>query len=149
MTPEPRRRVRRLALRAPTEALARRTAIALEDALHTASLPDGDGSRVVIIRRLALGRIRPDLSPAQLALAIEQRVWEAGAAAVYALDAKAARASVVYFRDEAEPLVLLARRLARSSADASRYTFTGASGNTTVPKSRPSITTRPPAPSSR
>jgi hypothetical protein len=113
MTPEPRRRVRRLALRAPTEALARRTAIALEDALHTASLPDGDGSRVVIIRRLALGRIRPDLSPVQLALAIEQRVWEAGSAAVYALDAEAARASVVYFRDEAEPLVLLARRLAR------------------------------------
>ena len=37
----------------------------------------------------------------------------------------------------------LARRRARSSADASRYTFTSASGNTTVPMSRPSMTTPP------
>ena len=40
----------------------------------------------------------------------------------------------------------LARRRARSSGDASRYSFTSASGNTTVPMSRPSITIPPPAP---
>ena len=38
---------------------------------------------------------------------------------------------------------------ARSSAEASRYTFTSAAGNTTVPMSRPSITTPPSAPSAR
>ena len=36
-----------------------------------------------------------------------------------------------------------ARRRARSSGEASRYIFTSASGNTTVPMSRPSMTTPP------
>jgi hypothetical protein len=112
----PGRRVRRLALRAPSEALARRTSIALEDALHTASLPGGDGSRVIVIRRLALGRIRADMSPAQLALAIERRVWELESTAVHARDGRASDASVVFFRDAAEPYVLLARRLGRRQA---------------------------------
>ena len=42
-----------------------------------------------------------------------------------------------------------ARRRARSSGEASRNILTSASGNTTVPMSRPSITTPPSRPSSR
>ena len=41
------------------------------------------------------------------------------------------------------------RRFARSSRSATRYTFTSASGATTVPMSRPSITTSPSRPSCR
>gem|GEM_PF-4951766 len=39
----PVRRVRKLALRAPREELVRRGVLLLEDALHTASLPDPGG----------------------------------------------------------------------------------------------------------
>jgi hypothetical protein len=47
------RSVRRLSIRAPDAALARRGAFLIEDALRTASLP-GDGGELVLLRRLRL-----------------------------------------------------------------------------------------------
>jgi hypothetical protein len=110
------RRVRRLTVRAPNDTVARQTAVRLEDALGTASLPGGDDARVVVIRTLRLGRIPSDASSAQLALAVEQRLWQLGASAVHALQTGAADAGIVYFRDAAEAHALLASRLAAGVA---------------------------------
>lgn len=69
------RLVRHLKLRAPDAAQARRAALLLEDALRCASLP-ATGERLLVVRRLALGRLpSPSLLSSQsLALAIERRV---------------------------------------------------------------------------
>jgi hypothetical protein len=103
------RRAHSLRLRAPSEALVRRGALLVEDALRTASLPEG--RRLALIRRLDLGTIRPARSPATLALEIEARVAALGSAIVYADEPGAAAAPGVFFADEAEPYALLAARL--------------------------------------
>jgi hypothetical protein len=110
------RRVHRLHLRSSHETLNRRGAILLEDALRTASLPDGGGSRLLLVRLLSLGRFRASIAPASLALLIEQRVRECCARAVSAQDPSAPMASAVYFRDEVEPYVSLAVRLAKQGS---------------------------------
>ena len=63
--------VRHLSLRAGSEAEARRAVLKLEDALRCASLSDA-GTRVLLIRRLDLGRFAPDASPQTLSRRIEQ-----------------------------------------------------------------------------
>ena len=78
------RRVRRVNLRAPTEALLRRGAIQLEDALRTAAFASGSPARVVIVRRLDVGAIDPDKSPAALAIRIEERLRELSTRLVHA-----------------------------------------------------------------
>ena len=45
------RRVRKLRLESTDEDANRRGAILIEDALRTASLPDGDGSRLLVVRK--------------------------------------------------------------------------------------------------
>jgi hypothetical protein len=113
------RRVRRVHLTAASDALVRRGAILLEDALRTASLPAASGSRLLVIRSLPVGVIHADASPASLSLVIERRVAELSRGAVYAEDPSADRADAVYFRDDVEAPVLLAIRLARGArADA-------------------------------
>ncbi|WP_123784167.1 hypothetical protein [Corallococcus macrosporus] len=107
------RRVRQVKLAAPSRALVQRGAVLLEDALRTASLPDAPGGRVLVIRELALGTIHADRSPAALSLVVEQRVRELARLAVHATSPSAATAQAVYFRDELEPFVALATRLAR------------------------------------
>ncbi|HEU4325847.1 MAG TPA: hypothetical protein VFS21_22095 [Roseiflexaceae bacterium] len=102
------RRVHSLRLRAPDEALLRRGALLVEDALRTASLPES--RRLVLLRRLDVGPIRPALSPAALALQIEARVAALGPALVYADGPGADRAPGVFFADAAEPYALLALR---------------------------------------
>ena len=52
------RSVRRLSIRAPDDALARRAGFLIEDALRTASLP-GDGAGLLLVRRLRLRTSRP------------------------------------------------------------------------------------------
>ena len=54
---QPSRHVSRLRLRASSADHARHAAILFEDALRTASLPDAERSRLVLIRRLNLGRL--------------------------------------------------------------------------------------------
>lgn len=107
------RRVRQVKLAAASTALVRRGAVLLEDALRTASLPDAPGGRVLVIRRLSLGTIHADRSPATLSLVVEQRMRELARLAVHARSQSAATAQAVYFRDELEPFVLLATRLAQ------------------------------------
>jgi hypothetical protein len=106
------RRVRRVRLAAPRDDLVRRGAVLLEDALRTASVPAGDGGRLVLVRSLDVGRIRPGASPAALSLIIEARLREAGALAVHALGADDG-APAVFFRDAGEAAALLCVRLAR------------------------------------
>lgn len=111
----PARRVRTLRLAAADEGLARRGAYLIEDALRTASLPGGDGGQLLLVRRLALGRILPGQSPASVALAIEQGVWRLGGRPVHGADPAAATSPAVYFRDRLEAAILLALRLAGGS----------------------------------
>ena len=68
----PARRVRRMHVRAHADDDARHAATLLADALRTASLPAPDEGRLVVIRRLALGRISVRVSPSSLALHIER-----------------------------------------------------------------------------
>ncbi|WP_284667591.1 hypothetical protein [Myxococcus sp. SDU36] len=105
--------MRQVKLAAASHALVQRGAVLLEDALRTASLPDAPGGQVLLIRRLPLGTIHADRSPATLSLVVEQRVREVALLAVHAESRSAAAAQAVYFRDELEPFVLLATRLAR------------------------------------
>lgn len=107
------RRVGKLRLAASSAAAAQRGRIVLEDALRTASLPQAEGGRVLVVRSLALGKFRAGQSSAGVALAIERRLKQLGAQAVYALDPHAARAPAVYFRDDAECSLALAARLTR------------------------------------
>jgi hypothetical protein len=107
------RRVRKLRLRSAEEALNRRGAILIEDALRTASLPDGDGSRLLVVRRLPLGRIRASEPPSAIGLRIEARCRELAALAVPAESPEAAAAPAVLFDDDLEPYTALALRLAR------------------------------------
>jgi hypothetical protein len=51
------RTVRRLSIRAPADALARRAGFLIEDALRTASLP-GDGAELLLLRRAAAAAVR-------------------------------------------------------------------------------------------
>lgn len=110
------RRVRRVRLAAPRPELVRRGAVLLEDALHTASIPAGSGGRLVLVRRLDVGRIHPHAPPSTLALAIEARLREVELAAVHGDDPAAPAASAVWFRDAAEAYALLAVRLASGRA---------------------------------
>lgn len=68
---------------------------------------------MLVIRQLSLGTIHADRSPAALSLVVEQRVREVARLAVHARSQSAATAQAVYFRDELEPFVLLATRLAQ------------------------------------
>lgn len=114
-------RVHTLRLRAPDEALVRRGAILVEDALRTASVPDGGGRRVLVVRHLALGRVHPDRSPAHIALTIEQRLWQLGVDAVYAGDPGAATAPAVFFHDAIDAHAALARCVARGDRPSAWY----------------------------
>lgn len=100
-------------LEAPSEALIRRGAILLEDALRTASVPEADGGRLLIVRSLFLEKIRGSQSPAAIAILIEERLRHLTLTAVYAEDPAAGNHPVVYFHDEVEPYIRLAVRLAR------------------------------------
>jgi hypothetical protein len=64
------RTVRRLSIRAPADALARRAGFLIEDALRTASLP-GDGAELLLLRRVRLPPFTAAASPQQVALRLE------------------------------------------------------------------------------
>jgi hypothetical protein len=104
--------VRRVRLAAPRPELVRRGALLLEDALHTASLPGADGGRLLLVRRLDVGRIHPGRAPSALALALEERFRQLGAIAVHGGEPSAAHAPAVFFRDAVEAHAALAVRLA-------------------------------------
>ena len=111
--PQPGRRVRHLHIRASAEDEARRAAILLGDALHTATMPFSGQGKMLVVRRLALGRIAAQGSAATLALQVERAMREVAVSAV-PFDLPAARhANAVIFSSRAEALAMLARRHAR------------------------------------
>ena len=113
------RSVRRLSIRAPDDALARRAGFLIEDALRTASLP-GDGAGLLLVRRLRLPPFPAGASPQQVALRLEA---QCRAATIVdgdtADDAALAAAPAVRFADAlAAHLALTRLILAGSSARA-------------------------------
>jgi len=114
------RRVRHLRLRAGSPADVGRVLPVLEDALRCASLPD-TGSRLLLVRRLALGRIARDTSAQALARVIEQRVAAVGGQWVEGGTPAAAGAAYVSFPGALEARVQLAVRIARGAPHAEWY----------------------------
>ena len=106
------RKVQTLHLRAVQPSLLQRGAILIEDALRTASIPGADGSRLLLVRHLSLGRIGSAWSPMSVSLLIENCFRQLRSSAVHAEDPDAAFAPAVYFRDEVEPYLSLALRIA-------------------------------------
>ncbi|WP_139559734.1 hypothetical protein [Methylotetracoccus oryzae] len=104
------RQIRKLRLRAPAEQQARRGLLLLEDALRTASLHD-EGGRVVIMRKVHLGRFPSDAASQSVALALEQAVAELAVACVHGGSKPAGDAPAIWFRDATEAYTLLALRL--------------------------------------
>lgn len=109
------RRVRQLRLTAHSDELVRRGALLVEDALRTASLPEADGGRLYVIKRLWLGNIDASAAPARVALALERRVSQLRAQAVVADSPAAASSACIWFADEHEPWLMLVKRVAAGS----------------------------------
>lgn len=107
------RRVHTLYLTAPSDSLIRQGAILLEDTLHVVSLPEPEGGRVLLVRSLNLGTIDSRQSSASLSLIVQQRLRQLSAIAVHAAAPAAAHSPAVYFRNDAEPCIALALRLAK------------------------------------
>lgn len=118
--PSAQRTVRHLRLAAASAADARAVLPKLEDALRCASLP-GDDQRLIIVRKLNLGRIAPSMTPQSLSRLIEARVSSAAWQQVHGDAAAAEYAEVVYFRHEHEARQILARRLLRGESLAAWY----------------------------
>lgn len=107
--------VRHLRLRADSEASVRRTALKLEDALRCASLPD-NGGRLLLVRRLDLGRLTADISSQTLALLVERRVQECGYSWVHGATPDAIQSNAVWFHDTADALITLAGHVVRRTS---------------------------------
>lgn len=90
------RTVQRLHLRAPSAQAAVHAVHRLEDALRCASLPDG-GERVLLVRRLHLGRLPEGLSSQSLSLLIEQRVAAVGGEWMHGAEERAGHGNTVFF----------------------------------------------------
>ena len=90
------RTVQHLRLRAPSAQLALRATHRLQDALRCASLPDA-GERVLLVRRLALGRLPESMLSQSLSLLIEQRVAAVGGDWVHGGHEHAAHSDTVFF----------------------------------------------------
>jgi hypothetical protein len=114
-------RVRSVQLTAPREELIRRGALLLEDALHTASLPETSHGRLLLIRSLHVGTIRADQSAATLSLTLERRLHDIMPLAVHASDPAAPAREAVYFRDDVEPAIMLVLRLIRRQSTAAWF----------------------------
>lgn len=103
------RHVRRLSIRAPDAALARRGAFLIEDALRTASLP-GEGGGLLLLRRLRLPPFSPAASAQQVALRLEAQCRAAAVVdGVMADDAMLAGAPAVRFADALSAHMALTR----------------------------------------
>jgi hypothetical protein len=104
------RHVRRLRLACAREDQARHGKILLEDALRTASF--GDEGRLIVVRRLDLGRVPARASATQWSRRLEESYRNLRTPPVYVGQAGAERASAVYFATAQEPWLLLAERTA-------------------------------------
>src|SRR6185436_9816375 len=103
--------VEHLRLRGESESAVRHALPALEDAFHTASLPDA-GARLICVRRLRLGQLAANASAQSLSRLIEKRLEEDGSAIVHAIGAGADDAPAVWFRDALEAYEAAALKIA-------------------------------------
>ncbi len=105
------RQIRTLRLRASRREQVARSAIALEDALRTASLPQMPRGAILLVRRLDLGRLSADASPQWLSRHIETRLHALQLPPVRPRH-DAPSAELVWFADRSEALAdLLATSL--------------------------------------
>ncbi|HEY4241155.1 MAG TPA: hypothetical protein VGM88_15135 [Kofleriaceae bacterium] len=104
-------RVARLTLRAPDEALVRRGAILVEDAMRIATLEAAGERRLLIVKHFDLGEIAADAAPHTIALQIEQRLAGVRLSAVPATSPTAVAAAAVWFADEPTAIAELVRRI--------------------------------------
>ena len=116
----PQRTVRQLRLSAPSRAQALAMLPRLEDALRCASLPD-DGARLLVVRRLALGRLRHDIDATALTRLVERRVAAAEGGWVDATAPAAASAEGVVFASVLDARIALSLRLLRGEPVADWY----------------------------
>lgn len=111
------RRVGRLHVRARSRQDVQQAAVLIGDALNTASLPGAGRERLIVIRRLALGRISVRHSAASVALRLEHAAREAATEAVSIESPGAGAANAVIFTDRAQALSALARTLSGGGGD--------------------------------
>lgn len=104
------RHARRLRLVAGSEEAARAAVVRIEDALRCASLPDA-GARLLLVRRLALGRLPRQASSQTIARVIEARFADSAVVWTDGAGADAAAAEHVAFRSAWHARVALTRRL--------------------------------------
>jgi hypothetical protein len=102
-----RRQIRTLRLRASRREQVARTAIALEDALRTASLPRLPRGAILLVRRLDLGRLPADASPQWLSRQIAMRLQALQLTPMRPRHGAAAAAPAVWFADRSEALAAL------------------------------------------
>ncbi len=114
------RTVQHLHLRAPSAQAAVHAVHRLEDALRCASLPD-TGERVLLVRRLHLGRLPEGLSSQSLSLLIEQRVQASGASWVHGEQASAEESHTVFFASRLQAAQAAVRRRADGRSLAAWY----------------------------
>ena len=114
------RSVGRLHLRAADAVQARRGALCIEDALRCASLP-GAGASLLLVRRLALGRVDPAAPSHTIALTIERYVRGLSLRWWHGADDAAARADAVWFADRSQALASLALRAADGRSTGAWY----------------------------
>src|SRR4051812_30865487 len=96
------RRVGRLHVRARSRQDVQRAVVLIDDALHTASLPGAERERLIVIRRLALGRISVRHSAASVALQLERAARQAATEAVSVDSPGAGAANAVIFADRVQ-----------------------------------------------
>ena len=105
------RHVEQLRLRARSDRDAQRTALAMEDALATASFAGERRDRLILVRQLRLGPLPAGLPPQSLALALERSFAQLTPVRVDARNSGAARAAAVCFESAVEAHIALALRL--------------------------------------
>ena len=116
----PQRHARRLRLVAGSQEAARAAVPRLEDALRCASLPDA-GSRLLVVRRLALGRLPRQASSQAIARLIEARFAEGGARWTEGETDDRTGAECVVFASAWHARVALAARLLRGERVSAWY----------------------------
>ena len=115
------RRVGHLRLRAPDSGAARRGQFLIEDALRTASIPEAEAGRLLLIRRLDLGRIVTTASPSQISRQVELCIRQIAISAVPWSATTADDATAVWFPDVIAPLAALAVHAAKGGSGAAWF----------------------------
>lgn len=113
--------VQRLRLTAAAKDDLWRGQVLLEDALHAASLPGIPAGRLILVKQFSIGRLSTGQSSASLSKVIDDNFLQLASQAVPADHPSAASRSVVYFRDEVEPFVRLAVRIAANQETSSWF----------------------------